>query len=69
MYWRIIDSGNASWPAGTGVCVVKSDDERTTSSASENESLRWFTRSRMRSTPMNAAWPSLQWNTSCLMPS
>ena len=30
--------------------------------------LLWFTRSRMRSMPMNAACPSLQWNTSCLMP-
>ena len=54
---------------GTGVCVVKSDEERITSSASEKESFLWFTRSRMRSMPMNAACPSLQWNTSCLMPS
>ena len=29
MYCRIIDSGNASCPAGTGVWVVNSDDERT----------------------------------------
>ena len=61
MYWRIIDSGKASWPAGTGVCVVKSDEERITSRASEKVSLRWFTNSRMRSMPMNAACPSLQW--------
>ena len=40
----------------------------STSSASEKVSLR-RTRSRMRSMPMNAACPSLQWNTSCLMPS
>ena len=60
MYWRIIGSGKASCPAGTGVCVVKSDDERTTSSASEKESLRWLIISRMRSMPMKAACPSLQ---------
>ncbi len=61
MYWRIIDSGKASWPAGTGVWVVKSDDERMTSSASEKLRRRRPARSRMRSMPMNAAWPSLQW--------
>ena len=61
MYWRIIDSGKASWPAGTGVWVVKSDEERMTSRASEKLSFLWFTRSRMRSMPMKAAWPSLQW--------
>ncbi len=44
-----------------GVWVVKSDEERITSSASEKVSFLRPTRLRMRSMPMKAAWPSLQW--------
>ncbi len=55
MYWRSISSGNASWPAGTGVWVVKSDELRTTSNASENDRRFLAMRLRMRSMPMKAA--------------
>ena len=52
-------NGNASWPAGTGVCVVKIVVRRTSSSAESNESPR-SSRSRMRCSTTNAACPSLR---------
>ena len=63
-----MDSGKASCPAGTGVWVVKSDEERTTSSASLNDSLWRSISLLMRSMPIKAACPSLQWKMSDCMP-
>ena len=49
---------NVSLPAGTGVCVVKTEVRRTNALASSNvRPLRSIVRA-MRSGPRNAAWPS-----------
>ncbi len=50
-------------PAGTGVCVVNTVDDRTTVSAVSKSSPASIS-SRMRSTPRKPAWPSFMWNTS-----
>ena len=55
-------SVNWSWPAGTGVCVVKTVLDATASSAASSarpSATRLRTRSRIR----NAAWPSLMCQT------
>ena len=62
-YRLTISTGNRSIPAGTGVCVVNTVDERTTVSAVSKSSPASIS-SRMRSTPRNPAWPSFMWNTS-----
>ena len=55
-------NGNASWPAGTGVCVVKTVVRRISSSASSKLE-PCSIRSRMRCSTTNAACPSLRWKT------
>ena len=60
-------NGNASWPAGTGVCVVNTVERRTSSSASSNDRPCSII-SRMRCRATNAAWPSLRCHTVGAMP-
>ena len=62
-YRLTISTGNRSMPAGTGVCVVNTVDDRTTVSAVSKSSPASIS-SRMRSTPRNPACPSFMWNTS-----
>ena len=50
-------------PAGTGVWVVNTVDDRTTVNA-VSKSRPASINSRMRSAPRKPAWPSFMWNTS-----
>ena len=61
-------NGNASCPAGTGVCVVNTVERFTSSSASSNERPCSII-SRMRCSATNAAWPSFRCHTVGVMPS
>ena len=47
-----------SFPAGTGVCVVKTFVDHTHCHASANDSLSFVISPRMRSRPRKAEWPS-----------
>ena len=62
-YRLTISTGKRSMPAGTGVCVVNTVDDRTTVSAVSKSSPASIN-SRMRSTPRKPACPSFMWNTS-----
>ena len=60
-------NGNASCPAGTGVCVVKIVVRRTSSSASSND-LPSSMYSRMRCRTTKPACPSFRWKTDGVEP-
>ena len=56
-------TGKASFPAGTGVCVVKQVPAFTASAAAAKSSLCSSMNMRMRSRAANAACPSFMWTT------
>ena len=64
---RIWSSPKRSWPAGTGVCVVKIVVARTSSRASSKPS-PFATAADTRSSARKAACPSFRWNTLGSMP-
>ena len=61
-YRSTSSSPKTSFPAGTGVCVVKIVVRRTCSTASPVET-PCSTSARSRSIARNAEWPSFMWNT------
>ena len=67
-YLRTSSGSKTSFPAGTGVWVVKIVDARTTASASSSESPSSM-KTRSRSSARKAAWPSFMWKTVGLRPS
>ena len=56
-------AGNRSWPAGTGVCVVKTVIVETRRRASPKSIPSVSIRTRIISRPANALCPSLRWRT------
>ena len=60
---RTSSGSNTSFPAGTGVCVVKTVDARSRSIASSADRPCSSTSSRIRSSWRNAECPSFRWKT------
>jgi hypothetical protein len=50
-------------PAGTGVCVVKTEPAAAASRAAANGRPCASISRRMRSSPRKAEWPSFMWHT------
>ena len=61
-------SWKRSWPAGTGVCVVKTTSRATRDTASWKPIPSSIMRVRMASSTAKPLWPSLRCSTEGVMP-
>ena len=68
-YFSIRPGAKRSFPAGTGVWVVKTFVDHTHCHASSNDSLSRAISARIRSSPRNAEWPSFMCMQAAVIPS